>query len=209
MSSKKITLIDYGASNLLNVQNAFEHIGAQVDIATKPEQIAAAQRIVFPGVGSFPSAIEQLQESELFEAIIEGAQQKPFLGICLGMQLLLSHSNEFTLTQGLNLIPGTVTDLPKSDDLGNPLRVPHTGWATLSLGQEHPLFSGVEENTAFYFVHSFHGVLDDMSNLVATTKIANMPITASIAKDNVIGCQFHPEKSGKAGLTLLDNFLNI
>ncbi|WP_448546806.1 imidazole glycerol phosphate synthase subunit HisH [Thalassotalea fusca] len=208
--NKHVTIVDYGASNLLNVQHALEHVGARVSIATTPEQILAADRVVFPGVGAFPDAMAQLTQKELLEPLKEAASKKPFLGICLGMQMLFEHSDEFERIAGLGLINGSIVPLPNVNQQGTPLTVPHIGWRPLNFTQPtSPLASHISfTDDTFYFVHSFHAMTAS-NNLVSTTTFGDIEIAAIVAKDNIYGCQFHPEKSGQCGLTMLTNFLKI
>lgn len=204
-----MTLVDYGASNLLNVQRAFEYLDTDVKIANTPEQIWAAERIVFPGVGSFPHAINQLSTLGLFDALKAVAANKPFLGICLGMQMMLDYSNELQKTQGLSLISGKVDLIPSKAQNGSPIIVPHTGWSNLNFCQEHKITRGLTPDDAFYFVHSYQAILQNTEQQFATCSYSDYSINAIIAQDNLVGCQFHPEKSGKLGLKVLTNFLSI
>lgn len=208
--SKQVTVIDFGASNLLNVQNAFEHLDVQVNFATNAEQILAADRLVFPGVGAFPDAMEQLVKKGLVEPIKEAAKQKPFLGICLGMQMMLSQSEEFSLTQGLNLIPGTVRQFSKQDAIKNAVKIPHIGWSAIDFCHSNiAVFNNIDEGSWFYFVHSFHACPDESTTVIAKATLGKTPFTAAIQDENKIGCQFHPEKSGQLGLKLIENFMAI
>lgn len=210
--SASVTMIDYGAGNLLNVQRAFEHCAAEVILATTPEQILQADRLVFPGVGAFPEAMAQLQSQKLVEAIQQAAQNKPFLGICLGMQMMLEASEEFSLTDGLKLLPGRVKKLPEKSVSGDAMTIPHMGWSKISPAgqnwQSSPLTKIPDEN-AFYFVHSYYADVDNSRDQLATFEFGGHAITAAIQKDNLIGCQFHPEKSGELGLKIIESFLKI
>jgi glutamine amidotransferase len=210
MSKKQVSIIDYGASNMMNVQHAFEYMGVEVTIASTPEEIMLADRLVFPGVGSFPEAMFQIEQKGLSSAIIESAKNSPFLGICLGMQLMLTDSSEFEKTKGLDLISGSVCALPKTNNKKQNLIIPHVGWSEIMYNEsQQSIFSDVPNKSAFYFVHSFHAELADSSHQLATTMFDEFSITAMIQKENLIGCQFHPEKSGKLGLQLINNFLKI
>ncbi|NRA54653.1 MAG: imidazole glycerol phosphate synthase subunit HisH [Gammaproteobacteria bacterium] len=204
-----VSIIDYGASNMANVQHAFEHIGVTVNIVTTAEQILNAERLVFPGVGSFPDAMAQLHRDGLACAIKEAALNKPFLGVCLGMQMLLSSSVEFELTPGLDLIKGQVIKLPQVNSAGQALIIPNTGWARIELQRKSKLLTNVPADNAFYFVHSYHAQVNDPSHQLATSQFDQYPISAIIGKDNILGCQFHPEKSGQLGLKIIQNFLTI
>lgn len=210
--SSKVTLIDYGAGNLLNVQRAFEHQGAQVEIATTPEVVLQSDRLVFPGVGAFPEAMAQLQKQELVEAIQQAAQNKPFLGICLGMQMMLEAGEEFVETEGLKLLPGRVKQLPQQGVNGETMTIPHMGWAKVEPNQvawDGTLFDQVTENNAFYFVHSYFADVSDPQDQLAVFDFGGHRITAAVQRDNLFGCQFHPEKSGEPGLRLIEAFLQI
>lgn len=214
---QNITLIDYGAGNLLNVQRAFEHCGAKVNIATTAKQIAQADRLVFPGVGAFPEAMMQLRQQGLLDAIRENATNKPFLGICLGMQMMLEESDEFSdtlgITAGLGLIKGRVEKLPKQSTSEENLIVPNMGWWQINpsnqQGWQGSLLAGVSTINAFYFVHSYYANLTNKQDKLAEIDFGGHKITAVIQQNNLIGCQFHPEKSGEAGLKLIKSFLKI
>lgn len=209
---KKITLIDYGAGNLLNVQRAFEHCGAKVNIAANADDILAAERLVFPGVGAFPEAMQQLQAQGLIEAIKESANNKPFIGICLGMQMMLSKSHEFGQTQGLDLLAGEVKPLPATGLDGQTMVVPHIGWEQITTNPalaSRSALKDIPEQNAFYFVHSFYADVADSKQQLATFDFGGHAITAAIQKDNMMGFQFHPEKSGELGLNIIKAFLEI
>ncbi|MBD3815004.1 MAG: imidazole glycerol phosphate synthase subunit HisH [Halothiobacillus sp.] len=208
----KVTLIDYGAGNLLNVQRAFEHLGALVEIATTPEQVLAADRLVFPGVGAFPQAMAELQARNLVEAIREAARQKPFMGICMGMQMMFEQSEEFVLTPGLGLLPGQVKPLPHFSMTGEEMTIPHMGWAKIrpqGVSWQNTLLAGVAEENAFYFVHSYYAETTEPQDQLAVFDFGGHAITAAVQRDNLVGCQFHPEKSGAGGLRLIEAFLQI
>ena len=207
-----VTIIDYGAGNLLNVQRAFEHQGARTEIATTPEQVEQADRLVFPGVGAFPQAMQQLQSQHLVEAIQAAAQQKPFLGICLGMQMMLEASEEFGVTEGLKLLPGRVRKLPEQSVDGERMTIPHMGWAQIRPNQtpwQGSLLASVPEVNAFYFVHSYYAEMANEADQLAVFDFGGHAITAAIQQDNRMGCQFHPEKSGELGLKLIETFLQL
>ncbi|MGC9386983.1 MAG: imidazole glycerol phosphate synthase subunit HisH [Hydrogenovibrio sp.] len=210
--SRHVTLIDYGAGNLLNVQRAFEHQGAKVEIATQPEQIEQAERLVFPGVGAFPQAMQQLQAQNLVEAIQQAAKDKPFLGICLGMQMMLDEGEEFEKTPGLGLLPGRVKRLPALGVNGQNMTIPHMGWASIQPNKmpwQGSLLEAVPERNAFYFVHSYYADVANDADQLAVFDFGGHAMTAAIQRDNKIGCQFHPEKSGELGLKLVEAFLKL
>jgi imidazole glycerol-phosphate synthase subunit HisH len=210
-----VSIIDYGSGNLHSAAKAFERVAREsgsplaVKVTSSPEDVRAAERIVLPGVGAFadckqglvaiPGMIEALEESVR-------ARGKPFLGICVGLQLMAERGLEHGLTPGLGWIEGEVRAISPRDPS---LKIPHMGWNTLKLAREHALFEGIPTGDAglnAYFVHSYHLVPARADALVATTDYAG-PITAFVAKDNVAGSQFHPEKSQKLGLSLIANFL--
>lgn len=199
-------IVDYGMGNLRSVQKAFEHIGEPAEICSSPTALASASRIVLPGVGAFRDAIAALHQHDLVNVLRDYiAADRPFLGICLGMQLLFSTSLEDGQHQGLDIIPGTV----RRFQLPTEFKIPHMGWNQLSVPQTpaHPLFNQLPENPWFYFVHSYHCVPEDTSWVAASTHYG-APFVSSVARSNVMAVQFHPEKSQSAGLQLLRNFVS-
>lgn len=213
MSKPKITVIDYGVGNLLSVQRGLEHCGAEVVLTAAPEAVLTASRVVLPGVGAFANAMEALDQHNLVPAIREVAKRgTPLLGICLGMQLLLDESEEFGLTPGLGLIPGKVARIPTTMMSGDALKIPHIGWngivpADGCLGWQGSLLSDTVPGAAAYFVHSFMSVPTDRSHRLADCFYGGHRVAAVIAKDQITGCQFHPEKSGEVGLKILRRFV--
>ncbi len=213
MKAPKVTVIDYGVGNLLSVQRALEHCGAEVYTTNQSSAILAASRVVLPGVGAFANAMAELERLQLVDVIQKVAQKGiPLLGICLGMQLLLDESEEFGLTQGLGLIPGRVIPVPYSSITGQPQKIPHIGWNGLVLSPGSPnwqntILEAVEPGESTYFVHSFMANPLDISHRVADCIYGGMPISAVIGQENLWGCQFHPEKSGEVGLKILRQFL--
>lgn len=195
-----IAIIDYGAGNLFSVQNALNFLGIENIITRDKADIEKADKLILPGVGAFPDAMRMLSDAGLIDVIKEQVKTKPLMGICLGMQMLFEKSYEFGETEGLGLIPGTV-ELMKPE---NDLLIPHIGWNALEKNEECPLLQNVEEGDYVYFVHSFAAVTD--SKNVAAYCDYGMKVPGLVAKDNVYGCQFHPEKSGKTGLDILKNF---
>lgn len=195
-----IAIIDYGAGNLFSVQNALNFLGIENIITKDKADIEKADKLILPGVGAFPDAMRMLSDAGLIDVIKEQVKTKPLMGICLGMQMLFEKSYEFGETEGLGLIPGTV-ELMKPE---NDLLIPHIGWNALEKNEECPLLQNVEEGDYVYFVHSFAAVTD--SKNVAAYCDYGMKVPGLVAKDNVYGCQFHPEKSGKTGLDILKNF---
>ena len=198
-----ITIIDYGAGNLFSVQNALNYLGVENRISSRAEDIISTDKLILPGVGAFPDAMKMLDEAGLTDVIKEQAKLKPLMGICLGMQMLFDKSYEFGETAGLGLIPGTVELMHPADDLV----IPHIGWNALEKNEPCALLDGVNEGDYVYFVHSFAAVTD--SKNVAAYCDYGMKVPALVTSGKVYGCQFHPEKSGKTGLTILKNFCEI
>jgi glutamine amidotransferase len=206
-----VTVVDFGVGNLLSVRHAFEHVGAQVDLASDPGRIRAAERLVLPGVGAFGDGMRGLAERGLAEAVAGFARSgRPLLGICLGMQMLLDWSEEFGRHAGLGLLSGGVSALPSIDAAGKRLKVPHVGWSPLlpvgNAAWEGTLLEGLEPGDAAYFVHSFAAVPDSAADRLADTAYGGLRICAVLERGNLSGCQFHPEKSGPKGLRIIRNF---
>jgi imidazole glycerol-phosphate synthase subunit HisH len=201
----KVAVINYGMGNLGSVRRALEELESDVVIATQPEMLEDVDRIILPGVGAFPEGMDRLRAggwaAMLHRQVVDGG--KPMLGICLGMQMLASVSEENGLTDGLNFIPGHVRRL---DKLGCPLRIPHVGWNDVSHRAGTPLFQGIRETTDFYFVHSYAFEPDDSGDIDGTT-MYGVTFPALVRKGHVFGTQFHPEKSSKAGRQILKNFI--
>jgi len=197
-----IAIIDYGMGNLRSVQKGFERIGFQAEVTREVSKIASARGVVLPGVGAFHACMENLKRFELIETIQRVVrEQKPFLGICLGFQLLFAESEEFGLQKGLDLFPGRVVGF----HAGNGLKVPHMGWNRIEIKQNTPFLDGLSSGDYVYFVHSFFVVPED-SSVVATTTDYGSPFVSSIATERLFACQFHPEKSQELGLRILANF---
>lgn len=203
-----VAVIDYGMGNLRSVSKALEAVAdnhTQIIITADPAEIRAADHIVFPGVGAIRDCMAELKRLELDQIIIEMAKQKPFLGICLGMQALLTHSQENQGSDGLNIISGDVVYFDKAVEQG--LKVPHMGWNEVHQTYDHPLWQDIEQDTRFYFVHSFYVKPTDESKISGRSDYA-LPFAAALAQENLFAVQFHPEKSQHAGLQLLKNFIN-
>lgn len=202
-----IAIVDYGVGNLFSLKSSFVSVGADVVVTNDPKVLQQADRIVLPGVGAFGDAAKKLKESGLFQVIIDQANAgKPLLGICLGMQMLLEKSYEYGEHEGLGLIQGAIR--PIGETIDNTLKIPHIGWNALHFPEKkHPLFKNINEGDHVYFVHSYHGT-DCAESTAATTEYGGI-LTAAVAKDNVMGCQFHPEKSGNVGLTILKTFCEL
>jgi glutamine amidotransferase len=200
-----IRIVDYGMGNLRSVQKAFEKLGIAAEIVTSPDQIASAEKLVLPGVGAFRDAIHELERLELVEPIREHIRaDKPFLGICLGLQMLFDVSHEDGEWAGLGVIPGEVVRFPQSEDL----KVPHMGWNTLEPTGPIGLLDGIPADASVYFVHSYYVVPRDPS-VIATRTEYGVSFTSMVARGNMFATQFHPEKSQKVGLKLLSNFASL
>ena len=194
-----IAIVDYGAGNLMSVHNSLDFLGYDNKIASTPDDLAGASGIILPGVGAFPDAMQALKDSGLLEAVLDAAQKKPFLGICLGMQMLFEQSEEVRPCEGLGLLPGSIKRI-KTD-----YKLPHIGWNGLHIVHPNALTQGLNEGDAVYFVHSFAACPADPADLACVTDYG-VKVPAMVARGNVFGCQFHPEKSGEVGLKILKNF---
>lgn len=202
-----VVIVDYGLCNLDSIARAVEECGARARISDAPRELRTATQIILPGVGAFPDAWRNLRERSLDEAMQEQVMGNgiPFLGICLGMQLMAELGHEGETSEGLGWIDGDVVRLePKGEDR----RIPHIGWNNIELVRESPLFRGVPADRDFYFVHSYHLLCRDESQVVARTPYAG-GFVSLVARGNVFGVQFHPEKSQKAGFQVLRNFLAV
>ena len=204
-------IIDYSSGNLHSAQKAFEKITAlnilgSVVVTSDPKIISAADRLVLPGDGAFPSCKAELISSEAYEAMVYSAVEKsrPFLGICVGMQLMATKSYEYQETEGLDWIDGEVQKINPRD---KSLKIPHMGWNTLNIESEHPVLKNIDNGDHVYFVHSFHMIIKKPEQRLAYTDYGT-DITAVVGKDNMVGLQFHPEKSGQTGLKIIENFLS-
>ncbi len=207
MSSKRIAVIDYDMGNLRSVQKGFEKVGASAVVTRDPALIADSTHVVLPGVGAFRDCMKNLERYGLIEPIIKGIESgKPFLGICLGLQLLFEESEEFGTHRGLGVIKGKVVRFPPHMKVeGEKLKVPHMGWNDISIKKPSPFLRDIPDGSYLYFVHSYYCVPEDRSTVLTTT-FYGLDFASGIAKDNIIACQFHPEKSQKVGLKLLENF---
>jgi glutamine amidotransferase len=200
-----IVIVDYGMANLRSVQKAFERVGAAAEITSDPGAVAAADKVVLPGVGAFRDAIARLREAGLAGPVVAHIDAgRPFLGICLGLQLLFTRSHEDGVHDGLNVLPGEVVRFPKVPGL----KVPHMGWNHLRLRDDCPLFRGLPPESAVYFVHSYYAAPVE-PGLTSATADYPEPFTAAVWRDNLFATQFHPEKSQAVGLTMLKNFTRL
>ena len=200
-----ISIIDYDAGNIRSVEKAMAKLGQEVWITRDRERIMNADKVILPGVGSFGDAMAHLREYNLVEVIKDVvAEKKPFLGICLGLQLLYESSEETPGVEGLDILKGKILKIPEQKDL----KIPHMGWNSLHLQNDGRLFRGIEQNPYVYFVHSYYLKAGEEETVKATTQYS-VNIHASVEKDNVFACQFHPEKSGDLGLQILKNFAEL
>ncbi len=206
-----IAVVDYGMGNLRSVAKALEHVagGRPVVVTADPAVVAAAERVVVPGQGAMPDCMRELNERGLRQAVIDAAANKPFLGICIGQQMLFEHSEEGDVP-GLGILRGQVRRFP-ADRMrlpdGQKLKVPHMGWNEVRQTKSHPLWHGIADGSRFYFVHSYYVAPDDAACIAGTTDYG-IPFTSACARDNIFAVQCHPEKSAQAGLALLANFIN-
>ncbi|MBQ9345885.1 MAG: imidazole glycerol phosphate synthase subunit HisH [Oscillibacter sp.] len=202
-----IAIVDYGVGNLFSLACSFRSLGAETEVTRDRARIRAADRVVLPGVGAFGDAMDKLNATGLVGVLEEAAGVKPLLGICLGMQLLFERSFEYGEHDGLGFLPGQVEDL--REDLDDPgLKVPHMGWNSLDIVQQDPIFRYIREGEYFYYVHSFYAKQCGDS-LLAVSRYGDVSVTGVVRQGNVWGTQFHPEKSGDAGLRLLKGFLEL
>lgn len=212
MKKIDIAVVDYGMGNLRSVSKAIEHVAPDktVLITSNPEEIHAAERVVFPGQGAMPECMQELDGRGLHEAVVSAAKTKPFLGICIGLQMLFDHSEEGD-AKGLGLLEGNVKKFALenvTDAAGEKLKVPHMGWNQVyQYDKPHPMWQGIASGERFYFVHSYYVSFEDEASAMGYGEYPNK-FTCAVAQDNIFAVQFHPEKSAQAGLQLLRNFVN-
>jgi glutamine amidotransferase len=213
MSPNSVAVVDYGMGNLRSVAQAVIHAaqdtGVEVKITSNPQDVRDATRVVLPGQGAMPDCMRELRDSGLMEAVLDSAVKKPLFGVCVGMQMLLDHSEEGN-TKGLGLIPGNVVKFDLAGKLqadGSRFKVPQMGWNRVRQTRPHALWSGVPDNSYFYFVHSFYARPLDVHHTAGETDYGQ-PFTSAISRDNIFATQFHPEKSADMGLMLYRNFLS-
>ena len=200
-----LAIIDYDAGNMKSVEKAVQYLGEEVVLTDREEELLSADRVILPGVGSFGAAMESLRRNGLDEVIRKVVENNtPFLGICLGMQMLFDESEESPGVEGLHLLPGKILRIPETPGL----KIPHMGWNSLYFPKETRLFAGLPENTYTYFVHSYYLQADDPDVVAAVTDYG-IELQVAVEYGNIFGCQFHPEKSSKDGLAILKNFLNV
>jgi glutamine amidotransferase len=196
-----ITIVDYGMGNLRSVEKGLLKIGADVKVTSDPKVVHEARAVVLPGVGAFRDCMRNLEGMSLLEAVVKAIEKgKPYLGICLGLQILFTESEEFGKSKGLNIFSGKVVRFPE-----NNLKVPHMGWNTVKIINRPPILNKIEDDSFFYFVHSFYVAPDD-KNVIATTTGYGVTFTSMVWKENVFATQFHPEKSQELGLRILKGF---
>ena len=201
-----IAIVDYGVGNLFSLISSFKKIGADIMVTSSPDVISKADGIILPGVGAFEDAACKLRESGLDKIIIEQAQNgKKLMGICLGMQMLFEKSYEYGEHNGLGLLKGSI--VPMKGSIPEELKIPHIGWNALHFTRESGLFKYIKNNDCVYFVHSFYAT--DCDDSVIATADYGKELTAAVQKDNIMGCQFHPEKSGEVGLNILRAFCEM
>lgn len=202
-----IAVIDYGMGNLRSVSKALEHVAGErpVVVTADPAVVAAAERVVFPGQGAMPDCMRELDARGLRPAVLAAAAEKPFLGICIGLQMLFEHSEEGDVP-GLGILPGQVRRFPAAATVARGLKVPHMGWNEVGQSQPHDLWQGIPDGSRFYFVHSYY-VEPAEPSVTAGTTVYGLPFTSAVARANIFAVQFHPEKSAQAGLQLLGNFM--
>ena len=200
-------IVDYGVGNLFSLSSSLKSLGLETEITRDAEKLRAADRIILPGVGAFGDAKAKLDDTGLVPVLLEEAERKPFLGICLGMQLLFDRGFEYGEHPGLGLVPGQVVDLHNELE-DKTLKVPHMGWNSLQIVKDDPLFKYFKDGEYVYYVHSFYAK-DCAASTLGTSRYGNVAVTGAVRNGNVWGTQFHPEKSGDAGLRLLKAFAEL
>ncbi|MSP96727.1 MAG: imidazole glycerol phosphate synthase subunit HisH [Betaproteobacteria bacterium] len=202
-----IAIIDYGMGNLRSVSKALEHVApqARVEITSDPDRVAAADKLVFPGQGAMPDCMKELDRRGLRAAVMEGARRRPFLGICIGLQMLFDRSEEGDV-DGLEILPGNVRRFRMEDMGGGRYKIPHMGWNEVMQTIAHPMWRGISDGDRFYFVHSYYAVPGDRGLTSSKTRFG-LSFSSAVARENIFAVQFHPEKSQSSGLKLLSNFI--
>lgn len=209
MKNNKIAIIDYGVGNLRSVSKAIDSLGAEAIVTDQGSEIKNASKVILPGVGAFGHCKQNLIEKNLYNVVLDQIQSgKWFLGICVGFQLLFEESTEFDGGPGFGIFPGKVIEFDFGSDLS--LKVPHMGWNSLKIKENSKLFSGFEDQNPYvYFVHSYYPNVSSEDFVSSTCQYGSVNFCSSVEKDNILGCQFHPEKSQKNGLKILNNFLKL
>jgi glutamine amidotransferase len=213
--TKKVVIVDYGLSNLLSITRAFEHIGVETEVTDDPKKLATADRIVLPGVGAFPLGITELKKRGFFDEIknVLAKKQTPIIGICLGMQMMLTKGFEIEETEGLNLVEGEIIKLPSINTDGSKNKVPHVAWSQIQMpagrSWDKTILEYNQEHQYMYFVHSYYANTFNKVDVLAETKFGDITFTSAFQKDNIFGTQFHPEKSGENGLRILKAFIEL
>jgi glutamine amidotransferase len=197
-----IAIIDYKMGNIKSVENSFKKAGARIEVTSDPEKIKNAAAVILPGVGAYRDAFKNLKEMDLIKPIYESIENKPFLGICMGMQLLFEYSLEGGKNKGLGVFKGFVGRIPPG------VKIPHIGWNQIEIKKKSKLFKDIKQGENFYFVHSYHVIPEDKS-IISSITDHGTSIVASIEQDNVFGFQFHPEKSSTCGQQLIRNFIDL
>ena len=204
-----IAIIDYGMGNLRSVQKGFEAVGVKAIVTSDAKKILSARSVVLPGVGAFKACMDNLEKFDLIDTVKQSVQSgKPFLGICLGLQLLFSQAEEFGSVSGLGILKGKVVGFKDAPNSGDPLKIPHMGWNNVEVKPSHQLFDSVPNQSYFYFVHSYYVVPEDRAT-VATTTNYGIEFVSGVHHENIHAFQFHPEKSQQLGLTVLKNFSRL
>ena len=199
-----IAIVDYGAGNLFSIANALEHLSISYQITQEPQALYESDGVLLPGVGAFPDAMAMLREKDLIPILRQMAKKKPFLGICLGLQLMFESSEESPGVEGLGLLPGKILKIPETPGM----KVPHMGWNSLKIDPNSRLFKGIPDGSYVYFVHSYY-LKAGSEDIVAATTEYGTHIHAAVEKGNLYACQFHPEKSSQTGLKILENFISL
>ena len=212
---KNVTIVDYGTSNIFSVMHAFSYCGANITLTSDPDKIAAADRLLVPGVGAFSRSINGIEDAGLTESIRAFfTSGQPLLGICVGMQMMFDSSEEFGIHPGISLLPGQIKAIPQYSSDGQSHKIPHIGWNTLSKPDhtnswDGTILEGIKPRDAVYFVHSFTAWPNNENDRLADTDYHGCRIAAAVRRDNAYGCQFHPERSGPVGLKIIDTFLGL
>lgn len=221
MANAKVTIIDYGMGNLFSIERAIRYIGGYPEITDNPTKIASAERLILPGVGAYGKGMHELEKQSIIEAIYEFIKsERPLLGICLGMQFFLTQSNEFGIHAGLNLVKGNVARFKESISPKPLLKIPHVGWNSIEVPERvtlskfnhttlwnRTILKGVNPGSNFYFVHSFFCLVEDTKNILAESKYGEDRFCSVLNKNNIWGCQFHPERSAENGLKIYRSFM--